>query len=166
MRNVAVAILAVCALALAAAFLPALAAESPVHFAAGVNGAWMDGADASLPADLEAGGTAWSSLSPHFSLTAAAFYGFSNSYIRWQTDWRASMTDVDNPNLNTYAGIRLRGGSTRTVGPTEWAPVVGVGWRPLPDTYDNLTIGADAGYGIDSQKLLLTLAGRWEFRLP
>lgn len=166
MKNVAIAIVGILFLLLVAGFVPVHADETPaVHVAAGVNGAWMDGPNANLPADFEAGGTAWSSLSPHFSLVGGAFYGFSHSYIRWDAGWRGTLTDADNPNLNAFLGIKLRGGSTSRVGPTEWAGDVGVGWKPSPDTYPNLTLGADASYGIDSQRLLMILAARWTLPL-
>lgn len=138
----------------------------PVHVAAGVQGAWLDGSDASLPAALEAGGTAWSSLSPHLSFAGGVFAGLSSPWVRYQADLRATVTDIENPNFDSYVAIRFRGGSTHATGPAEWAGVAGVGWRPLPKLYDALTIGADAGYGVDSKHLVFTLLGRWELPLP
>lgn len=160
MKSLLLAVLALCALA-----FPALSGPQPVNVAAGINGAWLDGPGAAFPADFEAGGTAWSSLSPHISLVGGGFYGFSHSYFRYQGDARLTASDVLNPDFNTYLAIRYRGGSTAAVQPAEWAGCAGFGWRPSPQTYPNLTLGGDAGYGLTSNRVLVYLSARYAIPL-
>lgn len=152
---------AVLVLATLAAFQPAHAASPPVSIAAGLNGAWLVGPNAAFPADLEAGGTAWSSLSPHISAVGGAWAGLSHAYVRWDGGLRATVTDVDNPNFNTFLGLRYRGGSTNEVGPNEWAPDAGFGWRVAPTVFPRLTFVGDAGYGLTSHRVLALLGFRW-----
>lgn len=132
-----------------------------VGFAAGANAVWLDGPGAGFPVDLEAAGTAKASLSPHLSAVAGLAYGFSHSYIRWDAGFRATATDVDNPNFNLYLGIRYRGGSITAVQPSEWAPDAGLGWKPWPEALPNIVIGADASYGLDSARSQAYLAVRY-----
>ena len=139
-------------------------AES-VHVYGGANGAWLNGPGAAFPADFEAGGSVSASLSPHISLVGSSFYGFSHSYTRWDGGARVTATDVDNPNFNVYLGIRYRGGSKADVQPNEWAPDAGFGWRPDPKRWPNITVGADAGYGLDSDRVLSYLAIRYQLPL-
>lgn len=158
------------ALALAAAaacFLaPAAASTEPAfHVAAGANGAWLDGPGAAFPADFEAGGKVWSSLSPHISAVGGLWYGFSHSYIRYDGGLRLTTSDVLNPNFNTYLGLVARGGSTTAVGPTELAADAGFGLRPLPDAWPRVTLGGDAGYGLTSKRVLVYLGVRYEIPL-
>ena len=132
-----------------------------VHAFGAVNGAWLDGPGAAFPADLEAGGTASASLSPHITAVASTMYGFSNSYVRWDGGFRVTATDAENPNFNVYLGIRYRGGSKADVRPNEWAPDAGFGWRPNPQKWPNIIVGADAGYGLESSRVLSYIALRY-----
>ena len=135
------------------------------HLYVGVNGAWLDGPSAAWPADVEVGGAGSASLSPHISLKAEAFYGFSHSYVRWDAGPCVTVTDVDNPNLSVGLGIGYRGGSTRDVGPDEWAPYTSVGWRPNPLKWPNILLGGRAGLGLTSNRTLLTLGVRYSIPL-
>lgn len=134
---------------------------APVNFAAGVNGAWLDGPGAAFPADVEAGGSAFSSLSPHLSAFADAYYGFSHSYLRWDGGVKATVTDVDNKNLSVYLALKYRGGSIRAMKPDEWAAGTGIGWKPNPAAWPRLVIGADASYGLESNRVIAYLAARY-----
>lgn len=147
-----------------ALFLVALASAEPaIKVAAGVNGAWLDGPNAAWPADVEAGATGSASLSPHISLVGSGFYGFSHSYFRYDAGARVTATDVDNPDFNAFLGIKYRGGSTIDVRPNEWAPDAGFGWRPFPQISPNVVVGVDAGYGLQSNRVLATVAVRYLF---
>ena len=146
---------------LALCFLAGLAFSAPlVKASVGVNGVWLDGPQASWPNDIEAGATASASFSPHLSLTAGAFHGFENRYNRFELGPRATVTDVDNKDFNAFLGIKYRGGSKDAVNPNEWAPDAGFGWKPFPGL-PRFVVGADAGYGLKSQRVLATLALRY-----
>lgn len=134
---------------------------APVNFAAGVNGAWLDGPGAAFPADVEAGGSAFSSLSPHLSAFVDSYYGFSHSYVRWDGGVKATVTDVDNKNLSVYLALKYRGGSIRAMKPDEWAAGTGIGWKPNPAAWPRLVIGADASYGLESNRVIAYLAARY-----
>ena len=132
-----------------------------VRIAAGVNGAWLDGPGAAFPADVEAGGTAAASLSPHLSTFADVYYGFSHSYVRWDGGVKATLTDVDNPNLSAYLSLKYRGGSISALQPSEWAAGTGIGWKPNPAAWPRLVLGADAAYGLQSNRVVAYLAVRY-----
>lgn len=155
------AIVAVCTLLA----MPARSQGLVSHVYAGANGAWLDGPGSAFPADFEAGGSASASLSPHLSAVGETYYGFSHSYVRWSGGVRATVSDVDNPDFNTFLGISYRGGSTSAVQPGEWAPDAGFGWRVAPSTWPNLLAVGRAGYGLTSNRVLLTLGLRWEVPL-
>lgn len=135
-------------------------AES-VGLAGGVNAVWLDGPGSAFPADVEACGAGKASLSPHLSAVASLSYGFSHSYLRWDGGFRATATDVDNPNFNVYLGIRYRGGSTTAVQPSEWAPDAGFGWKPSPERFPQVIVVGDAGYGMTSARTLAYLGVRY-----
>lgn len=163
MKLLTVALVAALSLFLAAS---ALAADTPqIHLAAGANGAWLDGPGSAWPADFEGGGSAWSSLSPHISAVGHAWYGFSHSYVRWDGGVRVTTSDVLNPNFNTYLGLVFRGGSTSAVSPNEWAGDAGFGWKPSPTNWPRFSLGGDAGYGLDSKRILVQLGARYEIPL-
>lgn len=132
------------------------------HLYAGAQGAWLDNTPASMPADFEASGSGAIEMTPHLTAVADVDYGFSHSYLRGAGGLRATISDVNDPNLSAYVGIRYRGGSISQLGPNEWAPDVGVGYRPAPKTWPHFLIGADAGYGLTSKAPLLTVGFRWE----
>lgn len=141
------------------------ASSQPINVAAGINGAWLDGPGAAFPADVEAGASAWSSLSPHLSAFADTYYGFSHSYIRWNGGIKATVTDVDNPNFSVYLSAKYRGGSIVALQPGEWAFGSGFGWKPNPSAWPRLTLGGDAAYGAQSQRLVAYLAARYSIPL-
>lgn len=136
-----------------------------VHVSAGVNGAWLQGPGAEFPADIEAGGVAWASLSPHLTTFADVFYGFDHSYVRWDGGVKMTATDVDNPNFNLYLAVKYRGGSESALQPSEWAAGSGIGWRPNPVKWPRIVVGADAAYGLQSNRLISYLALRYEIPL-
>lgn len=154
--------LAAMLLLLASATLSTAATVGDVlRASAGVNAVWLDGPGTQFPADVEAAGQASASLSPHLSLVSSLGYGFSHSYFRWDGGARVTATDVNNPNFNVYLGIRYRGGSIAAVQPNEWAPDAGVAWKPNPTAWPNFVVGADAGYGLQSNRVLTYLALRY-----
>jgi len=132
-----------------------------VRVAVGANGAWLDGAGAAFPVEFEAGGTAATSLSPHISAVGGLHYGFAHSYFRWNGGFRVTATDVDNPDFNVFLGIQYRDASKSAVGPGEWAPEAGFGWRPAPALWPNVVVGGNAGYGLQSNRVVSYLALRY-----
>lgn len=132
---------------------------------AGVNGAWLDGPGAAFPAEFEAAGTAAASLSPHLTLTGGLAYGFTHSYLRGDGGVRVTATDASNPNFDLFLGIEYRGGSIAAVQPSEWAPYAGVGWRPSPERWPALTVGAKSSLGLTSDRTMTTVAARWALPL-
>jgi hypothetical protein len=126
----------------------------------GANVVWLDGPGSAFPADFEAGVQSSASLSPHISAVASASYGFSNSYLRWDGGFRVTATDVADPDFNVYLGARYRGGSTAEVRPNEWAPDAGFGWKPNK-AWPNIVVGGDAGYGLQSNRVVAILAVRY-----
>lgn len=148
--------------ALALDAIPAHCADAqPVKVAAGVNGAWLDGPGAAFPADLEVGGTAYSSLSPHLTVFADTYYGFSHSYFRYDGGVKVTATDVDNPNFNVYLSAKYRGGSISALRPQEWAFGTGFGWKPNPAAWPRVVLGGDASYGAESNRVIGYLAVRY-----
>ena len=131
------------------------------RIAVGGNAVWLYGPDAEWPADVEASANLSASLSPHISVVGSAAYGFSHSYFRGDGGLRVTATDVENPNFNVYLGLRYRGGTIDAVQPNEWAPDAGFGWKPNPKEWPNIVVGADAGYGLDSQRVLTYVAVRY-----
>ena len=131
------------------------------RIAVGANGVWFDGPGSAFPADFEASVNTSASLSPHISAVGSAAYGFSNSYVRGDAGFRVTATDVESPDFNVYLGIRYRAGSKDAVRPNEWAPDAGFGWKPNPKAWPNLVLGADAGYGLQSNRVLTYVAVRY-----
>ena len=140
--------------------------QQPIHVAAGVNGAWLDGPGSAFPADIEVGGSAWSSLSPRISATANGFYGCSHSYLYGDAGARFTFSDAENPNLNSYLGVAYLGGSTKAMQPWEWAVRAGAGLRPLPASWPGFTIGADATYGLKTSRAIFKITLRQALNLP
>lgn len=171
-RTIAIAFGIVLALGLALFLAPlARAGEQPFHVAVAANGLWLEGTGPNFPTSLEAGGTAWASLTPHLTVNAGTFFGLSHSYVRWQAEPRLTISDADNPNINAYLGVRLRGASTTDFGPTEWALAAGAGWRPFPNKglttspWDNFTLGVDGAVGHTSNLFVATICARYEIPL-
>ena len=127
----------------------------------GANAVWLDGPGAAWPVDGEVSGNLAASLSPHITLVGGLYYGFANSYVRWDGGPRVTVTDVDNPNFDMFLGLDYRGGSIDAVQPSEWAPYAGVGLRPWPQTHPNWTFGAKSGLGLTSNRTLSTIAIRY-----
>lgn len=134
-----------------------------VKVAVGVNGVWLNGPAVEFTKDVEGAVVASASLSPHISLVGHGFYGFSGNYVRYDGGARITATDVDDPNLSLYLGIVYRDGSTEAVRPAEWAPDAGIGWRPNPSAWPHIILGADAAYGLQSQRVTSYAAIRWQF---
>lgn len=131
----------------------------------GANMVWLDGPGAAWPVDFELGGAGRASLSPHISAVGGAWYGFTHSYIRGDIGGRMTATDVNDPNFNVYLGAKYRWASKEELRPNEWAPDAGFGWKPLPERWPKLVLGADASYGVTSNRVLSTLAFRYEIGL-
>ena len=124
------------------------------------NGTWLNGPDSAFPRDVEAGGTVATSLSPHISLVGSSFYGFKENYVRYQGGARITATDVNDPNFNVFLGLQYRGGSQSAVGPSEGAPDAGFGWKPNK-SWPKVVLGADAGYGLQSNRVIASVALRY-----
>lgn len=136
-----------------------------VKFAAGVNGAWWDGPGTAFPADVEAGGLARASLSPHLSAVGSAWYGFDHSYLRSAVGARATVTDVDDPNFSVGLGIQYHMASESELRPNEWAADASFGWVPSPTKWPNLIVAGTGSYGLRSSKAWATLGLRYAFNL-
>jgi len=161
MKALALAVLV--ALTMLLAFSLSAVAAPVVKVAVGANGVWLDGPATDFTKDVEGAGDVSASLSPHISLVAHGFYGFTQKYVRYDGGARVTATDVDDPNFNLYLGILYRSGSTDAVRPSEWASDAGVGWRPNPKGWPHIIVGADAGYGLDSKKVVSYAALRYRF---
>lgn len=140
---------------------PVGAATKPFRAAVGANGVWLDGPGAAIPQDVEAAANASVSLSPHLSVVGNGAYGFSHSYVRGDIGARVTATDVDNPNFNAFLGMEYRTGSKDAVRPAEWAPNAGFGWKPAPASHPRVVVGAKAGYGLQSQRVLAYVGLRY-----
>ena len=128
---------------------------------AGANTIWLDGPGAEWPVDFEATGNAAASLSPHITLTGGLYYGFGHSYLRYDGGVRVTATDVANPDFDIFLGLEYRGGSIDAFQPSEWAPYAGVGWRPKPDAWPNVTVGAKSSLGLTTDRTNSTLFLRY-----
>jgi len=128
---------------------------------AGANAVWLDGPGTAWPVDVEASGNAAASLSPHLTLTGSLAYGFSHSYLRGDGGVRVTATDAANPDFDLFLGIEYRGGSVAAVQPSEWASYAGVGWRPNPDRWPALSVGAKSSLGLTSDRTMSTVAVRY-----
>lgn len=145
---------------------PAKAGPAPLLFGAvGANGAWLTGTDAEWPADAEAQGTLWTSISPHIDLGGSAVYGFTHSYIRGEGFAKITATDVDNRDFNLYLKVSYRGGSVDALQPAEWAYGAGFGWCPAPIRFPRFLLVGDAATGVESQRIIAILGGRYYFPL-
>ena len=151
-----------CTLVLALLLLPfvAHAADPVVTVCAGVNGVFVD--DNAKPSDFEGGGTLSASLSPHIALVGSAFYGFNHSYLTGSAGVRSTITDVSNPNFSIGVGFQYRASSEPNIRPEGFGPDVTIGWRPYPERWPAVTVGAQAGYVMDSNEASLILAGRYD----
>ena len=118
----------------------------------GVNGAWFDGPDTAFPADLEVGGNAAASLSPHLSAVGAVYYGFDHSYVRWSAGGRVTVTDVDNKDFSVGLGLQYRGASEAELQPNEWAYDASFGVKPFAAKWPKLSVVGQGWYGIESQR--------------
>lgn len=144
--------------------VPAAAEESVVKLFAGLNGIWYQG-PGGVPSDVEAGGTARASLSPHLSLVGGAFWGFQNSYVRGSAGVRLTATDVQNPNFSVGLGLEYQASSEPALRPQEWAGTVTVGWRPLPEKLPRVVLGVQGITGLDSRQIALVAAIRYQLPL-
>lgn len=132
-----------------------------VQVAAGANGAWLDGPSAAFPADFEAGGSASGSLSPHISAYGDLYYGFSHSYLRWDTGGKLTVSDVDNPDFSVFLCVEYRGGSIDALQPNEVAYGAGFGLVPWPERFPNFIVGGKAAVGGKTDRTIASLAFRY-----
>lgn len=154
--------------------LLALLVASAVHAAdlsevvkvhAGANGTWFDGPATAFPSDVEAGGSARASLSPHISIVGGAWYGFANEYIRYSFGPRVTVTDVNNPNFSVGVSLEWNGSSREALQPNEWCPTASVGWVPMPEKMPALTLIGQGSYGLDSDRSRVSLGLRYTIAL-
>ena len=145
-----------------------LAASSTAHAGtpvfklyAGANAVATEGT-LDLPSDYELGATMRASLTPHVSLVGSAFQGLAREYTRGSIGPRITATDVDDPNFSVGFGIEYVACSKPEVRPEEWAPNAVVGWRPAPQKWPRVVLGAQGSYGIDSRQAYLYVAARYE----
>jgi hypothetical protein len=151
------------ALSLIALAAPLYAADlkEVVRVYAGFNGVWTDGPATAFPSDFEAGGRATASLSPHVSVGSSVYYGFRNSYVRWEVGPRITVTDVENPHFSVGLGAAYHGGSEASVLPQEWVADASFGWRAAPTTFPRLIVVGQGGYGFTTSKARGILGLRW-----
>ena len=135
-----------------------------VHLGAGINGAWFDNGGSVFPADVEVGGNAAASLSPHLSAVAALYYGFDHSYFRYSVGGRMTVTDVDNPDFSVGLGIQYHSASEAALDPSEWCPDASFGWRALPKLAPKLLVVGQSSYGLTSSKARTILGLRWQIQ--
>ena len=135
-----------------------------VSIYAGFNGTWLDGPAVAFPSDFEAGGRANASLSPHISVGSAVYYGFRNTYVRWEVGPRITVTDTENKDFSVGLGASYHGGSEPSVLPEEWVADASFGWRPSPNTFPRLIVVGQGGYGFTTSKARAILGLRW--RIP
>lgn len=146
------------ALLLLCVAVPAFAAEPVVRVSGAANAVWFD--DNAKPSDLELGATGAASLSPHISGVGGVFFGLDQSYARGTAGVRITATDVNDPNFGIGLGIVYQFAS-ESVRPQEWTPNVTIGWVPWPETMPRAIIGAEAGYGLESNLAHVIVAVRY-----
>lgn len=132
-----------------------------VKLFAGANAVASEGS-LNLPSDYELGATARASLTPHVSLVGSAFYGLGREYTRASIGPRITATDVDDPNFSIGFGIEYVTCTKPEVRPKEWAPDAVVGWKPAPERWPRVVLGAQGSYGLDSRQAYLYVAARYE----
>lgn len=130
----------------------------------GGNGTWLDGPSIAFPSDFEAGGRASASLSPHISVGSSLYYGFRNSYVRWDVGPRITVTDVDNKDFSVGLGASYHGGSEPSVLPEEWVADASFGWRPSQNIPRLIVVG-QGGYGFTTSKARAILGLRYKLPL-
>ena len=132
---------------------------------AGVNGIWTDGPNIAFPSDVELGGRASASLSPHISVGSDLYYGTRNTYVRWGVGPRITVTDVDDPNFSVGLGAQYCGGSEPSVLPEEWVAEASFGWRVAPNSFKRLIVVGQGGYGFTTSKARAIVGVRWSIPL-
>lgn len=136
-----------------------------VQIYGGVNGAWYDGGEAAFPQDVEIGGNAAVSLSPHLAAVGATYYGFDHSYLRYSVGGRITATDVNDPNFSVGLGLQYHGASQSDLDPSEWAPDASFGWRFAPESLPRLLVVGQGSYGLTSSRVRAILGLRWAIPL-
>jgi hypothetical protein len=127
----------------------------------GINGVWFDGPATAFPSDFEGGGRATASLSPHVSVGSSVYYGFRNSYVRWEVGPRITVTDAEDPNFSVGLGAAYHGGSEPSVLPQEWVADASFGWRVAPVAFPRLIVVGQGGYGFTTSRARGILGLRW-----
>lgn len=144
-------------MALACAAVPA-ASEPVARLYVGANAIWFD--ETARPSDLELGGTARASLSPHISLVGSGFFGLENSYARGTAGVRITATDAQRSDFSVGFGAEYQLSSEPSIRPEEWVATTSVGWVPWPDDFPGLIIGGQGGYGLSSNTAYALIAVR------
>jgi len=132
-----------------------------VRVYAGVNGVWFDGPVTPFPSDFEGGGRATASVSPHISVGSSVYYGFRNSYVRWEVGPRITVTDENDPNFSVGLGAAYHGGSEEVLLPEEWVADASFGWRLAPTAFPRLVLVGQGGYGFTTSRATGLLGIRW-----
>lgn len=157
---------ALVALGLLAGMVAPAMADPVLGLNAGFNAVTFDAQSGRLPSDYEAGGTASMSVSPHVALVGSAWYGLAQGYVRGSVGPRITATDVNDPNFSIGFGIQYQGSSDLVLRPQEWTPDVAVGWKPWPQKWPRVILGAGANYGLDSGQACAILAARYQLHTP
>lgn len=142
---------------------PARAGSPLLYGSVGGNGAWLTGVDASWPADFEANGNVWASLSPHIDVGADAQYGFSHAYLAGSGWVKVTASDVDSRDFSLFLSAAYRGGSIAAFQPSEWALGAGFGWVPSPERFKRFLITGRAERGQRTGGVIARLGGRYYF---
>lgn len=135
-------------------------AEEVLKLYAGGNVSWPN--SEALPMNYELGANARASLSEHLALVGAAYAGVKDpGYARASFGLRVTATDVNDPNFSIGVGIQRHVSNDGTVRPEEWMTDVSLGWRPMPERFSRVIVGAQAGYGLDTETTYGILALRF-----
>jgi hypothetical protein len=129
----------------------------------GANAAFFD--QGSIKASFEPEVNAKVSLSGHLTLVGSVAYGVADNYWRSAVGGRVTTTDVDNRAFSVGLGIQHRDYSLASMGSSEWAPDVSIGYCPWPVSHPKVIVGAQGWYGLDSKTAGMELAARYQFKL-
>jgi hypothetical protein len=142
--------LAALLMAMPAVAQPMLAWTDVVGVYVGANGQWYD--QELYPSDVEVGGSAKASLSPHISLVGESFYGLAESYLRGAAGFRITATDIENRDFSIGIGACYHVSSSPALRPEEWAGDVTIGYRPWPADMPAMILLARGVYGFETEQ--------------
>lgn len=122
-------------------------------------------------AEMELGGSASASLSPHISAVASAYHGLEHNYWVPRAGFRVTATDANNRKFSVGIGLEYQLKGSEQAGPKEWCSVASVGYRPWdgyadngkPKKLDPLVLVAQGSYGNSSQIARTLVGARWAF---